>query len=62
MYMKRSLFILFTVSLFLIGCGNPDSAKGSPNQVSKTKPTVNFYLENSGSMFGLLLEMILIAH
>lgn len=54
MHMKKNIFCLFTITLFLFGCANPDSAKGSPKQVSKRKPTVNFYLENSGSMFGYI--------
>lgn len=54
--MKKNIFCLFTITLFLVGCANPNSAKVSQTEVSIIKPTVNFYLENSGSMFGYVTQ------
>ena len=58
--MKKNIFILVTLLLFLIGCGGggktDTSDKSSQITISKVKPTVNFYVENSGSMFGYITE------
>ena len=63
--MKKALVVLFSIVLFLNACGNnKESGKGissspaSPSEpltkVVATKPIVNVYVENSGSMFGYI--------
>lgn len=59
--MKKNIFVLFTLTLFLLGCGGGKSKKDQlapPTRVIThlTKPTVNFYVENSGSMFGYVTD------
>lgn len=60
--MKRILIILFSIVLFLTACGNNRKNKSgitptkiaSANSIMETsfKPTINVYIENSGSMDG----------
>lgn len=60
--MKKTLIILFSVVLFLTACGNNRKSKSgitstkiaSANTIMETsfKPTINVYIENSGSMDG----------
>ncbi len=59
--MKRIVFILFALSILLVGCrSKTDSSEGKGEAVAivkpKNKPTVNFYVENSGSMFGYITD------
>ena len=58
--MNKNKLALFTLLLFLIGCrGGDDKTKPGGGAVVTTpiiKPTVNFYLENSGSMFGYVTD------
>lgn len=59
--MKRNIFILFALSILLVGCGSKtDSTEKEGEAVAiakpKIKPTVNFYVENSGSMFGYVTK------
>ncbi len=60
--MKKTFIILFAIVLFLPACGNkrksgniiasPPSPNSKPILATSTKPTVNVYVENSGSMDG----------
>jgi hypothetical protein len=60
--MKKTFIILFSFILFLLACGNNTKSKEShfltPNSnsnqeiIPQTKPTVNVFVENSGSMDG----------
>lgn len=61
--MKKTIIILFTIVLFLPACGNNRKSKTIISSsdtdskqviVEKTKPIVNVYVENSGSMFGYI--------
>ena len=59
--MKKNIFILFALSILLVGCSgssnkahNQKTPSSSPSP--KIKPTVNFYVENSGSMFGYVKD------
>lgn len=58
--MRRNIFILFALSVLLVGCGGPTSGttEGEEETITKPiiKPTVNFYVENSGSMFGYVTD------
>ena len=59
--MKRNIFILFALSILLAGCngggnGEKDENVTESTIITKIKPTVNFYVENSGSMFGYVTE------
>ncbi|MDD4729625.1 MAG: hypothetical protein PHN55_12855 [Dysgonamonadaceae bacterium] len=57
--MKKNIFILFMLSLFFLGCGggNKTGAPASaPIATPENKPVINFYVENSGSMFGYVTD------
>lgn len=60
MHMKKNIFILFALSLLLAGCGSGTSNSNNKTTAAaptpKIKPIVNFYLENSGSMFGYIKD------
>lgn len=58
--MTRNIFMLFALAILFVGCGSSGSRKSNKNKVAPTvnvspseiQPTVNVYIENSGSMDG----------
>lgn len=58
--MKKNIFILISFILFLSGCGGGSGKRsgainpveGDSVAISKNKPVINVYIENSGSMDG----------
>ena len=60
--MEKTLIVLFSIALFLTACGNnkksgkgitpPSASASKPLTEITTKPVINVYVENSGSMDG----------